>query len=172
MTEPTSEIVTMFAYGSNMLAARMMARVPSVRPLGSARLEGFVLSWNKRSKDGSAKCSIEETGQREDVVWGVLYALNREDKRKLDDFEGLGHGYGERMVTVLAGGKPLRVWAYYATSVDLNVRPYDWYRDLVVAGAHEHGFPPEYIESLEAVPTIKDPDGKRAARERQLLQVH
>lgn len=171
MTSPTSEVIAVFAYGSNMLTARMSARVPSVRLLGPAFLERFVLRWNKRSKDGSGKCSIEETGRREEFVWGVLYALDREDKKKLDEFEGLGRGYGERIVTVLAGGGSLRVWAYYATSIDMNVRPYDWYRDLVVAGAREHGFPPEYIESLEAVPTIKDPDGKRAARERQLLQV-
>lgn len=172
MINPTSETTTIFAYGSDMLTARIMARVPSVRLLGSACLERFVLRWNKRSKSGSGKCSIEETGHRADVVWGVLHAFDGEGKRKLDEFEGLGCGYGERMVTVLAGGKPHRVWAYYATSIDVNVRPYDWYRDLVVAGAREHGLPPEYIASLEAVPAIKDLDGRRAARERQLLEVH
>lgn len=75
-----------------MLTARIVARVPSVRFLGPAYLERFVLRWNKRSKDGSGKCSIEETGRREEFVWGVLYALDREEKRKLDDFEGLGPG--------------------------------------------------------------------------------
>lgn len=74
------------------------------------------------------------------------------------------------MVTVLAGGRPLRAWAYYATSIDLNVRPYDWYRDLVIAGAREHGLPPEYIQALEAVPAIKDLDVRRAAQARELLR--
>ncbi|MFZ0549683.1 MAG: hypothetical protein WAM21_02625, partial [Steroidobacteraceae bacterium] len=56
------------------------------------------------------------------------------------------------------------------TSVDLNVRPYDWYQELVIAGAREHRLPAEYIQLLEGVPTIKDPDESRAARERQLLE--
>ncbi|MGA7540069.1 MAG: gamma-glutamylcyclotransferase family protein [Steroidobacteraceae bacterium] len=172
MTNPTSEITTVFADGSNMLTARIMARVPSVCLLESAVLERFLLRWNKRSKDGSAKCSIEETGHREDVVWGVLYGLHGEEKGKLNGLEGLGRGYGERVVTVLAQGKPLRVSAYYATSIDLNIRPYDWYRDLIVAGAREHGLPPDYINSLEAVPAIEDPDRTRAVREIQVLRAH
>lgn len=163
-------MVAIFAYGSNMLTARMTARVPSAGLLGSVLLERFVLRWNKRSKDGSAKCSIEETGRREDVVWGVLYALDREGKGKLDHFEGLGRGYGERLVTVLAAGRPTRVSVYYATSTDLNARPYDWYRDLVVAGAREHGLPPEYIRSLEAVLATPDPKESRAAEARLLLR--
>jgi gamma-glutamylcyclotransferase len=172
MNSPTSKTPTVFAYGSNMLTARMIARAPSACLLGPAILERFSLRWNKRSKDGSAKCSIEETGHREDVVWGVLYALAREDKGKLDDFEGLGRGYGERVVAVIAHGRPLRASAYYATSVDVNVRPYDWYRDLVVAGAREHGLPPAYIRLLEAVPAIEDLDERRAVREREMLRAH
>jgi AIG2-like family len=170
MSNPTSETATVLAYGSNMLMARMIARAPCACLLGPAILERFSMRWNKRSKDGPGKCSIEETGHGEDVVWGVLYALVREHKKKLDDFEGLGRGYGERVVTVIAHGRPLRVSAYYATSVDLNVRPYDWYRDLVVAGAREHGLPPEYIKMLETVPVIEDLDERRAVREREVLR--
>jgi hypothetical protein len=66
MSDPTSETATVFTYGSNMLSARMIARAPSACLLGPAILERFSLRWNKRSKDGSAKCSIEETGHRED----------------------------------------------------------------------------------------------------------
>lgn len=169
MIGPTANRSVVFAYGSNMLTARMITRAPSAHPLVSAFLERFVLRWNKRSKDGSGKCSIEETGHREDFVWGVLFALSPADKEKLDDFEGLGRGYGERVINVLASGKPTRVTAYYATSVALNIRPYDWYRDLVIAGAREHGLPPEYIRLLEAVPVILDLNESRAARERVAL---
>lgn len=47
MIDAPSEAITIFAYGSNMLAARVMARVPSVRLPGPASLERFVLRWNK-----------------------------------------------------------------------------------------------------------------------------
>lgn len=161
---------TVFAYGSNMLTARMAARAPAARLLGPALLERFALRWNKRSKDGSGKCSIEETGRREDFVWGVLYELNAADKKQLDEVEGLGRGYGERSVTVLTNGKLVGAHVYYATSTDPNSRPYDWYRELVVSGARQHGLPSEYVQSLEAVSAIKDLDEKRAARERKVLQ--
>lgn len=170
MVEERSMTVTVFAYGSNMLTERMTRRASSARPIAPAFLERFALRWHKRSKDGSGKCSIEETGRHEDVVWGVLYELNSADKIKLDEFEGLGKGYGERRVTVSSQGKNHSVLAYYATSVDPNVRPYSWYREMVVAGAREHGLPTEYIRSLEAKSAIDDPDKERAALARATLR--
>lgn len=170
MVDKRSMTVTVFAYGSNMLTGQMARRASSARPIAPAHLERFALRWHKRSKDGSGKCSIEETGRRQDVVWGVLYELNPTDKIKLDEFEGLGRGYGERRVTVSSQSKNLTVLAYYATSVDPNVRPYSWYRELVVAGAREHDLPAEYIRSLEAIPAIEDPDKERAALARESLR--
>ena len=43
-----------FAYGSNMLTARLHKRCPSARILGTAVAPGLVLRFWKRSKDGSA----------------------------------------------------------------------------------------------------------------------
>jgi len=159
-----------FAYGSNMLLAKVSVRAASAKPRGVARLEQFALRWNKRSRDGSGKCSIEEGTQRQNTVWGVLYEMTVSDKERLDRFEGLGHGYEQREVVVLLDGNRTLVPAYYATSVDPGVRPYDWYKEQVVAGAIRHRFPAEYIRELEMVPSIADPDPDRAARERQFLQ--
>ena len=161
--------VTVFAYGSNMLTGQMARRTSSARLIAPAFLERFTLRWHKRSKDGSGKCSIEETGRSKDIVWGVLYALNSADKLKLDEFEGLGKGYGERRVTVFSHGKNLSALAYYATSVDPGVQPYSWYRELVVAGAREHFLPADYIRSLEAIAAIEDPDKERATQARSML---
>jgi gamma-glutamylcyclotransferase len=158
-------MIAVYAYGSNMLTARMMQRAPSARVLGPAFLERFVLRWNKRSKDGSGKCSIEETGRREDFVWGVVYEMTADHKKDLDRIEGLGRGYGERLVNVLLRGNVVRVCAYYATSVGIGLQPYDFYRDLVVAGAREHALPEDYIHGLEAVSVVTDPNRARAARE-------
>ena len=65
-----SEGVVVFAYGSNMLTARMRERAPSSKVLSVGQLVGFELCWNKRSKDGSGKCSITETGHPNHVVLG------------------------------------------------------------------------------------------------------
>jgi len=163
-------VVTTFAYGSNMVFAKMRTRAPSATPRGIARLDQFTLRWNKRSRDGSGKCTIEETSRPEDTVWGVVYELTTSDKGKLDRVEGLGHGYEQREVVVLLEGNRMRVATYFATSVDHSLHPYDWYKEQVVVGAARHGLPAEYIRTLEATPSAADPDPRRAERERQFLR--
>ena len=54
--------------------------------------------------------------------------------------------------------------------IDPACIPFDWYRDLVVAGAIEHGLPPPYVEELAGTPAAPDPDAARAARARRLLE--
>lgn len=153
-----------------MLLAKMSVRAASAKPLGVARLEQFALRWNKRSRDGSGKCSIEEGTRREDCVWGVLYEMTVSDKQRLDRFEGLDHGYEQREVIVLLDGNRTPVPAYYATFVDPGLRPYDWYKEQVVAGAIRYELPAEYIRELQTVPSVADPDPGRTARERLFLR--
>ena len=50
-----------FAYGSNMLTARLRERMPSCKPLGIAKLPGHALRFHKRSKDQSGKCNAFAT---------------------------------------------------------------------------------------------------------------
>jgi hypothetical protein len=134
------------------------------------KLVGFELYWNKRSSDGSGKCSVTETGHPKHVVWGVAYEMSASDKSNLDRVEGLGQGYGERAVNVQTQAERLSALTYYATSIDPGMRPYDWYRDLVVAGAREHELPDEYVRMLEKVATVTDSDADRAARNHRLLK--
>lgn len=153
-----------------MLTGKLRVRSPSARLLGIARLEKFALQWNKRSRDGSGKCSINETGRPEDLVWGVVYEMSGDDKRALDRFEGLGKGYSEREVVVLLNGSATPVPAYYATDIDAATQPYDWYKEQVIAGALQHGLPAEYVGLLKATTCVVDPDPNRAARERSFLR--
>jgi gamma-glutamylcyclotransferase len=53
--------------------------------------------------------------------------------------------------------------------IDTAGVPFDWYRDLVVAGAVEHGLPPSYVEELAQIPAVSDPYPARAERVRGLL---
>lgn len=54
--------------------------------------------------------------------------------------------------------------------IDPACLPFDWYRDLVVAGAREHGLPPTYVEELALTPAAPDPDATRAGPARRLLE--
>ena len=144
-----------FAYGSNMLAARLRERCPSARPLGVATLPGYALKWHKRSKDGSGKCDIVESGEGEAIVHGVLYEIPTHEKSKLDRAEGLGHGYKQVEIEVSRAGQSVTTVAYVATDVDSTLKPFDWYHAHVVGGAVEHGLPAEYIAGLRSVEVIR-----------------
>lgn len=154
----------MFAYGSNMLSERLQQRCPSATTRGVAELKGYELRWHKKSTDGSGKCDIVETDQDDAVVLGVLYEVAATEKDALDRAEGLGHGYDEMTVTVVCDGELHEALAYYATSIDAALQPYDWYRALVLTGAREHRLPEWYLEQLAAQDHIPDPDDVRAER--------
>jgi gamma-glutamylcyclotransferase len=150
-----------------MLTARMKERAPSARKINVGHLTGYRLDWNKRSK-GSGECSVTETGQPQDVVWGVSYEISSQDKPSLDLVEG--SGYGQRVVRIETQTGHGTAVLYYATSIDPGLKPYDWYRDLVVAGAREHKLPEEYIRTLEGVATITDTDKDRSTKARHLFR--
>jgi hypothetical protein len=153
-----------FAYGSNMLSARLRERTPSARPLGVARLEGHVLRWHKAGRDGSGKCDIVAAATPLAHVQGVVYEVALADKPQLDAAEALGVGYAEVETVVHLAGAALRARAYAALQTDPAVLPYDWYKALVVGGACEHGLSADYVAALQAVPARPDPDADRAAR--------
>lgn len=144
-----------FAYGSNMLTARLRERCASAQPLGTATLPGYVLKWHKRSKDGSGKCDIIKSGVGEAAVHGVLYEIPFHEKVMLDRAEGLGYGYEQIEIEVSQGERSISAVAYVATSVDSTLRPFDWYHAHVVDGALEHGLPAEYIAGLRSVEVIQ-----------------
>jgi hypothetical protein len=166
-TSPPAHVVY-FAYGSNMSTARLIKRMPSCKPLGVATLLHHVLRFHKRSTDGSAKCNAFASS--EDEVIGVLFSFDPVERVKLDEVEGLGKGYKHQTVTVINDkGRRLKVLTYIATPghIDDSIKPYTWYKDHVLAGAHEHGLPPEYIAAhIDPVQATDDPDKKRELRER------
>lgn len=158
-----------FAYGSNMPLARIRARCPSARALGIAELRGHELRWHKSSKDGSGKCDFVASASPEVAVFGVLYEIAGADKRALDRAEGKDFGYEEINVDLLCGQEPVKAKAYRATSTDPALRPYTWYRALVIAGAREHGLPDSYVAGLEAVLADEDADEVRHNENMRLM---
>lgn len=155
-----------FAYGSNLLDARLRARLPAVVRCSSARLPGHRLRFDKRGgSDGSGKGHVVPSSAAGEVVWGVLYHLDDAERARLDAIEGVGHGYTGALRTVLgADGRAVEAMLYVAepTAVVPDLEPYDWYLALVIAGAVEAGFPADYIARLRAVRCRRDADTARA----------
>jgi gamma-glutamylcyclotransferase len=155
-----------FSYGSNMSTARLRERAPSVRVVTVAWLEKHKLAFHKRSKDGSGKCDAAYTGDTNDIVYGVVFEISALEKQGLDTKEGLGNGYEQKDVSIVAdNGEMFTAATYYATNTDPSLRPYEWYKEHVLLGAREHGLPADYIASIEVVSPIPDPDRQRHEKE-------
>lgn len=160
-----------FAYGSNLHPERLRERVPSSRALAVAELDGHLLRFHKRGRDGSGKCSILPSGRPQDRVFGVVYRMAAAERILLDRAEGLGAGYRRIELIVRVDGMPRPVFSYRAQDeyIDEALLPFTWYRRLVLAGARHHGLPAAYVAAIEAIAARPDPDRERHARHERLL---
>ncbi len=160
-----------FAYGSNMFSRRLKQpnRVPSAGMFGVGYIQGYRLTFDKRSNDESGKCDAEATTNPADLVHGIVYEIPCSEKENLDNVGGRGRGYEEKTVEVSLAGRTVSAVMYYATDKDRSLKPFHWYKAFVLAGAREHGLPDEYVTSLESVQSIADLDPDRGAREIAIL---
>jgi gamma-glutamylcyclotransferase len=154
-----------FAYGSNMLTRRLTAadRAPSAKRVGIGYVEGRRLTFHKVSQDGSGKCDAEATPKTANRVYGVIFEIASTEEGALDKAEALGNGYAKVHVLVVTAKGMVEPKAYIATNKDLTLRPYHWYKAIVLAGAVEHGLPKDYVEWLRTFESIEDPDAQRRA---------
>jgi hypothetical protein len=152
--------VNYFAYGSNLLFARLYARTPSIRSLGTARLPNHRFSFDKIGGDGSGKCGIEQTSTNLEVI-GVLYQMDKLEKPILDKIEGVGHGYVDRQISVVTNLGKIPAFTYYPTLLEKSRQPYDWYKALVLEGARENRFPQHYLVMIESMECVVDSDNTR-----------
>lgn len=171
-----------FAYGSNMLAERLVRRCASACPVGRGTLVGFGVAFSKRGRDGTGKATLIAADENPAAViasggpavaHGVVYRLSCEDLTVLDRVEGRGLGYHRiDVIKVALGslGEPVDVTTYIAEPSyrDSSLTPFDWYRDLVVAGAVQHGLPPAYCAWLASHPATPDADTMRPTRREAL----
>jgi hypothetical protein len=160
-----------FAFGSNMLLARLSRRVPSAKVISIGTLTGHKLMWHKESSDGSGKCDALQTDNDSDVLYGVLFDMAEHDKSSLDAAEGLGYGYDEKIVSVFAKTEKEMIEAvtYYATSIKDGYPPYHWYKSFVLEGAIENNLPDDYVEMIREVESIEDKNETRRLLNENIL---
>ncbi|MCX4147090.1 MULTISPECIES: gamma-glutamylcyclotransferase family protein [Paraburkholderia] len=164
----TTDEFAYFAYGSNMSARRLVARVPSARVVASGFVSGCRLAFDKISNDGSGKCDCESTGVAGDRVYGVIFGVAFRDRVVLDRFEGAGAGYEPKTVHVETNVCGLDALTYFATKKRFGLTPYHWYKRHVLIGAREAGLPADYIRAIEAVASVDDSQQSRAEKEARL----
>lgn len=152
------------AYGSNLHPRRLEARVGAVRLLGSVRLPGWSLRFDKRGGDGSSKANLHATPHSDTIAWAAAYALRSDQVGRLDQFEGCGHGYEALPISIKLDSEPVVAFTYLAPAhwISQDLLPFDWYVDLIVSGATHHGFDASYVREITRQDVCADPDHRRA----------
>jgi hypothetical protein len=153
------------AYGSNLHPVRLRERVASARLIKAVAVADWQLRFHKKGSDGSGKCNIVPA---EDFVCFAVFEISAGDKLRLDEIEGLNQGYDETVIDIPGLG---RCFAYIASEshVDDSLKPYGWYRELVLAGAEYHRFPRPYTRKVRAVEYQVDNDTQRHERHMALV---
>ncbi len=158
-----------FAYGSNMLSQRLERRCASARIRTRATLFGYEIAFAKIGRDGSGKATLRASADRTSKVHGVVFELHANDILRLDAIEGRGQGY-QRLEGIAVEQHPQRSRLHATTyiaephHIDAALHPFDWYRDLVLAGAVCASLPQSYCEWLAAHPVRTDSEMNRPTR--------
>ena len=154
------------AYGSNLHPVRLRERVPSARLLGTGVVRDFSLRFHKRGADGSAKCNITSSSGEIHVA---VYEIATAHKEELDRIEGVGSGYEVERITVPKVG---HCFTYVASEshIDDHLRPFTWYRELVLVGCRHLGFPADYVREIGTIRALRDSDAERHARHMSIVR--
>ena len=159
-----------------MLTCKLKDRCPSAVPIGICKIKKHSLKFHKVSHAISKKNRIRDISGKGDIVpsetdevYGVLFSIDKSEKRSLDKAEGYPkYGYDKKTIDVVTiKGEKYKSVMYFAKKSAINPKkkPYHWYKEQVVQGAKEHGLPEDYIKKIKAVESIPDQD-----REREKIQ--
>lgn len=161
-----------FSYGSNMNILRLRNRVPSATKITNAFIYNYSFACNKISQDGSSKANIIKTGNPNDVVHGVIFEIDENQKSDLDKAEGLGKGYRECILDFNSINEEIiqaNVYIAEDNAIDNKKLPYDWYKIFITTGAEENKLPKEYINKISTIKCTTDPNVKRRNKQLQII---
>lgn len=154
------------AYGSNLHPLRLSLRLPESRFQGTAAVADRRLCFHKRSRDQSGKCNIVAG---DGSIHVAVYELSGQERTELDQIEGRGSGYSVETLEVPGFGE---CFTYVATAsfIDDELRPYFWYKELVLVGCKALELPIDYIDKIRGIVAIGDPDLTRHTNNMKIVE--
>ncbi len=135
-----------------MNAVRVAERRLQYDQVSSARLDGFALRFNKRSRKSPVSGRANIVQEAGSTVFGVLYRLVQPNEIvKMDRFEHAPIDYRRLIVEVVANDHAVASWTYFANDrvVDNSLVPQRSYLIHLLAGREY--LPEEYVFDLESV---------------------
>lgn len=152
-------MIKYFGYGSNMdfIALKAKGVVPAMsRP---ATLAGWRLRFNVehffRHEGGVG--NIEQTGNPDDCVMGILHECNDADLAMLDRLEAFGVGYDrvEAVLETRQGAETAFAYVGLPDFVNDACLPTRRYLNILVRGAENAKLDPSYVNTLRAQPILQ-----------------
>ena len=157
-----------FAFGSNMLPSRLQRRCPTAMVKTRAIAHGYRVAFDKLSEDTSGKANLVGCDNSGPAL-GIVYELSPDDVDELDAFEGPGYRRQDGfVVTCFDTGEELSTCTYVAIDRAPELRPYDWYLALVLAGLACHDIDPSYVKALGMTRFDTDAQTSRQSRRNAL----
>lgn len=138
------------AYGSNINLEQMKQRCPSAKVVGMRKIFGMKLVFNKIGVDGTAKANVIN---HDSLLYGVLYDISEKDLAVLDKFEGFPEHYKRYAITTTGGKETFFIYVAHRNMTSNHIRPSKEYKDIVVQGMHDAGFPEHYIKKVRNMKT-------------------
>lgn len=135
-----------FAYGSNMNLDRMNDRCgqDNFTDLGQGILAGYDFYFYQRGY-----ANIKEKASQE--VEGVLFKINSQCLRDLDQVEGYPNIYQRRVVKVSFDQKMILAQVYLVENDQSTAKPSDEYYQVVLSGAESHGLSEHYVNKIKSL---------------------
>jgi len=146
-----------FAYGSNMDPERMKKRIGYLPPRQKALLKGWKLVFNKVATRNPREGYANITKDEKETVEGILYEIEEQDLKKLDNYEGHPYHYDRKEMEVeLEDGTKVKAWVYVANPnmVKEGLKPSREYLSHLLKGCDL--LSEEYCEKLRSVKTLED----------------
>ncbi|MBZ0170430.1 AIG2-like family protein [Candidatus Methylomirabilis lanthanidiphila] len=140
-----------FAYGSNMERVQLKRLCPTAKFVAAATLADCELTFSGNSPMwGGGIADIRERPGK--TVEGVVWEISEADRKVLDGYEGYPALYLHKEIQVSSReGKTIRAFAYSMANPGREMSPSKRYKQLLIAGAEEHGLSDEYIDFLESI---------------------
>lgn len=147
-----------FAYGSNMNAARVAARIGATRRALAGVLHGYRLAFDKASRVpgiAHANVVVAPEGRVEGALFELLVPTQIE---AMDPFEGYPHEYQRRRLPIHTLEGPREAWVYLAApgTTAERLRPAREYLEHLLAG--EPFLSRDYHAELARVEAVADLD--------------
>lgn len=148
------------AFGSNLCKKQMRFRCPTARPIGKFMLRDALLTFRSVADLEYIKGAETPCG---------LWAVNTEDERSLDKYEGVSSGVyfkSEELQIDYAGRK--RSALIYLKNSDAIYPPSRHYADIIRRGYRDFGLDEKYLnEAIARSYAEKSPDSEVLSRRRR-----